>query len=148
MWDLINEELGKDRTSMKNIKIEYQGAEIHDPIEVADKFNEFYSNMADNLLNAKLPSKNSTGSNLNVKIHEKSIFLAPTTEEELVGIIKDFKNKKSTGIDGFSDYVIKRCYVYIVQPLTYIINLSLSTGYFPESLKTAKIKPLFNLLKP
>lgn len=84
MWDLINEELGKDRTSMKNIKIEYQGAEIHDPIEVADKFNEFYSNMADNLLNAKLPSKNSTGNNLNVKIHEKSIFLAPTTEEELM----------------------------------------------------------------
>lgn len=38
--------------------------------------------------------------------------------------------------------VIKRSIYYILDPLVYIINLTLSTGCFPQDLKVALIKPL------
>ena len=38
--------------------------------------------------------------------------------------------------------VLKVCKHLIVKPLTYIINLSLKSGVFPEELKPAKIIPL------
>jgi hypothetical protein len=71
------------------------------------------------------------------------MFLTPTTEAEVVGIIKRLNNKKSTGIDEISDHIIKKFYPKITHALTYIINLSLSTGYFPDQLKIAKVKPLY-----
>jgi hypothetical protein len=33
--------------------------------------------------------------------------------------------------------------VYLIKPLTFLTNLSLSTGKFPANLKISKIKPLF-----
>ena len=140
MWDLINTELGKGRAGPKNIKLNVDNVEIKSPQQVANKFNEFFANAAENLLSTNLPSYNN---DILVKVNEKSMFLTPVTEEEVAEITKSLKNKKSTGIDEISDYVIKRCHLYIVQPLTHIINLSLSTGSFPDGLKDAKIKPIF-----
>jgi hypothetical protein len=56
--------------------------------------------------------------------------------------LKDLVTKKSTGIDDIPEYIIKKCYPKITTALTYIINLSLSTRYFPDQLKIAKVKPL------
>jgi hypothetical protein len=61
----------------------------------------------------------------------------------VVSIIKSLHNKKSMGIDEISEPLIKKCYPKITNVLTYIINLSLSTGYFPDQLKIAKVKPLY-----
>jgi hypothetical protein len=47
----------------------------------------------------------------------------------VVGIIKRLGNKKSMGIDDIPEYIIKKCYTKITTALTYIINLSLSTGH-------------------
>lgn len=71
-----------------------------------------------------------------------SMFLAPTNDVEILGIIRGLTNKKSCGIDEISDYLIKKCGQNLTKPLTYIINLSLSTGSFPDKLKIAKVRPL------
>jgi hypothetical protein len=44
------------------------------------------------------------------KYNSNSIIVTPTTEAEAVGIIKRLNNKKSTGADGISDHIIKKCY--------------------------------------
>jgi hypothetical protein len=64
-------------------------------------------------------------------------------EKEVVDLIKGLSNKKSAGLDDIPDYIIKKCHLKITTPLTYIINLSLSTGQFPDQLKIAKVKPLY-----
>jgi hypothetical protein len=61
----------------------------------------------------------------------------------VIGIIKRLGNKKSTGIDDIPEYIIKKCYPKIISALTYTIKQSLSTGYFPDQLKIAKVKPLY-----
>lgn len=71
------------------------------------------------------------------------MFLVPVTEAELINIIKNMKNKKSSGIDEIPDFIIKKCFTHITSPLCHIVNLSLSTGCFPNELKISKVKPLY-----
>jgi hypothetical protein len=72
------------------------------------------------------------------------MFLTPTTEMEVIDIIKGLGNKKSMSVDDILELIIKKCYHRIANALTYIIIiLSLSSGYFPDQLKIAKVKPLY-----
>ena len=65
------------------------------------------------------------------------------TEETTVKILNNLKPKPSCGYDGFSTKLLKTCMLEICKPLTLIINQTLSTGIFPDSLKVAKVIPLY-----
>ena len=58
-------------------------------------------------------------------------------------IIKNLASENSSGHDGISARFIKRMLDTITPSLTHSINLSLSTGIFPDRLKIAKVIPLF-----
>ena len=52
-------------------------------------------------------------------------------------------NKKSCGIDGIYNIIMKSKINILIKPLTIVINQMLETGFFPGKLKVAKIIPLF-----
>jgi hypothetical protein len=144
MWDLVKEELGKQKKATKNIEISETGANsIQEPKAIANVFNEYYTSIAQKILSGNPLSKTYEVNVNTIKYNSNSMFLTPTTEEEVADIIKGLGNKKSTGIDDIPEYIIKKCYPKITTALTYIINLSLSTGHFPDQLKIAKVKPLY-----
>ena len=58
-------------------------------------------------------------------------------------VINNLPNKSSSGHDNLSLKIIKYLKKLISAPLTIIINQMFNTGIFPESLKIAKVKPLF-----
>ena len=58
-------------------------------------------------------------------------------------IIKELESKSSLDINGYSTILIKKVSSLILVPLTHIINLSLSTGVFPDSLKISRVCPIF-----
>ena len=58
-------------------------------------------------------------------------------------IIKNLKNKSSYGHDCLSNILIKRVQNVLIEPLTFLINQSLSTGIFPNELKIYRVKPLY-----
>ena len=72
-----------------------------------------------------------------------SIYLNPVTPNEILDIVKHFKNKYSSGYDDLNMVTVKKSISCILQPLTYICNLSMETGLFPDNMKTAKVIPLF-----
>ena len=51
--------------------------------------------------------------------------------------------KKSFGFDKIHPFLLFSAALEIFRPLTYIINLSLEQGIFPDSLKIAKVIPIF-----
>ena len=51
-------------------------------------------------------------------------------------------NKKVNDHSGLSMNVIKNAVLNIAEPITFICNISLSHGYFPEIMKIAKIMPI------
>jgi hypothetical protein len=66
-----------------------------------------------------------------------------TSTSEVGKIIKSLKSKNSSGYDQISMQILKLSAPYIVFPLTYICNMILNTGIFPDRLKYAIIKPIF-----
>ena len=65
------------------------------------------------------------------------------TAEELKSIAKGFKDGKAPGADNIPISIIKKTLDLISDPLLSIINLSLSSGVFPDRLKISKIIPIF-----
>jgi hypothetical protein len=70
------------------------------------------------------------------------LFLAPATEEVLQ-ISKKLKMKSSAGYEEIPNMIIKQCIHIVKKPLTFIINLSLRSGIFPNQMKIAKVRLIF-----
>ena len=58
-------------------------------------------------------------------------------------MLEGMDKTKSFGLDKIHPFLLQSSVIEIYQPLTFIINLSLKTGVFPESLKIAKVIPIF-----
>ena len=65
----------------------------------------------------------------------------PVTDLEVTRIIR--KSPSTTcGLDAFPTAVLKQCLEELVPTLTFLINESFQSGYFPEGLKHSNISPL------
>ena len=69
-----------------------------------------------------------------------SSVLKPLMVVELNNIMKIFNSNKASGHDNTSLKIIQLSFQNTVHPLATIINLFLSSGVFPKSLKIAKLK--------
>ena len=59
------------------------------------------------------------------------MFLARGNENEIISVVWNYKNKKSTGYDNIDMTIIKSIIYHIVEPLTYIGKIApLKMGYF------------------
>ena len=67
------------------------------------------------------------------KVSEMKVFL----------LLDSIDCKKSFGFDKIHPFLLFSAALEIFRPLTYIINLSLEQGVFPDSLKIAKVIPIF-----
>ena len=75
--------------------------------------------------------------------NEKSMFLSPVIDTEVIDIARSFKNKNSKDCHDMSMSLLKQIFSSVVKPIVHICNMSLTTGVFPDSMKTAKVIPLF-----
>ena len=72
-----------------------------------------------------------------------SMYLYPTSLDEIHCSIADLKIGKASGIDELSAEVLKISALAIVPYLQKLINQTFSPGEFPDCLKIAKVFPLF-----
>ena len=72
-----------------------------------------------------------------------SFFLHPVCEREIINVTNSLATKHSVGIDNMSTSTLKRLIGVIAPQLTDLINFSFVTGTFPNSLKIAKIIPIY-----
>ena len=124
---------------------------ISDPVEVSNRFCGYFTNIGKNLgyLAERIfdPGISPT-SYLQDNICE-SIFLNPTTKEEIINISKTFKSGKAPGFDGINMTTVKQHIDMICEPFAqYIINLSITTGIVPDNIKVAKVIPIFKKDNP
>ena len=54
-----------------------------------------------------------------------------------------FKADKAVGFDGIDMSDIKQNIEFLAGPLSYLINLSISSGTVPDCIKLAKVIPIF-----
>lgn len=140
-WKVINSAIGS--STGKNVdKIELtDGQVISNPMQVADAINAYL---------ISVQSQCSSNSGIPPPLHcpcmqhrPHSLFIEPVDTNEILNIIKDLKNKKSTGFDNISVDFVKKVALSISTVLVHIINLSLTNGVFPDKLKISTVVPIF-----
>ena len=63
-------------------------------------------------------------------------------KNEIITVIYSLKNS-SPGYDEMPASILKQCLDTYIDPLTYLINLSINQGIFPDELKIAKVLPIY-----
>ena len=141
VWRTINELIKRKKTNYPDTIIE-NGNEISDPIEISNMFNEYFTNIGPKLASTL---DNNTGhfTQFLSENNENSLFFTPTNNSEILKIVQSLKSSKSCGHDDISMHLLKKIIFYIVSPLTHICNLSFTSGVFPNSLKIAKVIPIY-----
>ncbi|KAG8311282.1 hypothetical protein J6590_108592 [Homalodisca vitripennis] len=124
--------------------LQVNGRDVREPKDIANNFNQFFSNTAERTLNEN-NQKNNPASNFQILQPNilETLSLYPATPEEVKKTIDSLKPKTSTGIDEISAKLAKSCKEEIAIPLTTIINKSFQQGIFPSKLKIAKVYPKF-----
>ena len=141
-WSLIKCLIWKN----KNSKISGQFLDsnsnvITDKHKISNMFNLFFSNVGINLAKNIKPSKYPPVHYLHGN-YTNSMFITPVLKAEVSSIIKNLKNS-AAGWDELSPKQMKTIACYIAEPLTYLCNISLTKGIFPQELKRANVIPLY-----
>ena len=108
---------------------------------VANKFNEFFLNIADKL-SAKINKKPTKFQDYLKNPNKSSFYLNETSPDESIKIINNLDGKKSSDIHNISPDLVKLSNQAVAQSLSIIFNRCIHEGHFPQSMKKAKLIPL------
>lgn len=148
MWQFINSlSFNKTKTQDTPLKLETQSGSYTKVSDICDCFNEFFANIG-SILASQIPESFhdiQSYDNLYTKHTDpaKLLNFTPATLDEVSKIIDNLNPNTSTGLDGISCKALKSVKNLILDKLTTSINKCLERGYFPESLKIAKVSPIF-----
>jgi hypothetical protein len=72
------------------------------------------------------------------------MFVYPVTEDKLNQVVSKLKGKSATGFDNIPESLVQECIQNIKNPLNFTFNVPIKQGIFPDIMKMAKIRPIFN----
>jgi hypothetical protein len=130
MWNLINSHIGR---------LNYDHVNLHNMS--SNELNNFFINLGSNAVQGIVPL-NDFRRYLKNRVVE-SFYLYPVEITEINSIVKSLPSKTSCDSDGLSTKLIKHLIASLASPLCTIFNKSFSQGLFPDSLKVAKVIPIF-----
>ena len=131
-WRVLNEVINKKKSKTKfpsSFKVD-DNTEISDPVEIANTFCNYFTNVSLNLAK-KMPNSPNCPQTFLSGIFPNSIFLKLATESEIMEVASSFSLGKAVGFDTIPMSIIKQSIIVISQPLTHIINLSIIYGIVP-----------------
>ena len=127
-WSIINDLRNKSFRGTPDIDPEY--------------LNRFYCDLASNLTKNLTSSSDPLSYLGNFSISSSFCFF-DTDKHEIKEVIREIKNKKSSGDDEVSAEVLLRLPDGVLDALSTAINESWAQGVFPACLKSALVIPLF-----
>lgn len=147
MWELVNT-LANNKTKERSApsKLLVDSREITDPHEICQIFNVYFSSIGSQLAN-EIPEEfhNNFIHSLPLPMtsNPQMRCFQPCNEKEILNIINSLDSNCSKGLDGISTKVIKCLKGLIANILSICINKLMIAGIFPDSLKIAKVTPIY-----
>ena len=158
----LSESIGKSKDLWKALKslglpkkissYEVSALKINDTVEHGANsilgFKNYYSTLADNLVNMLPKALNKYSINTVIKYYEHMIQgshfnLASVSENSILTILKSCQVSKAAGLDGLSGHFLKDGAKFLAKPISDLWNLSINSEKFPDSYKVAKLRPLY-----
>ena len=107
----------------------------------ATSFNEFFTSVAEELC-GHYKSKTRLPNILTPKVAQNFVLQKVSTNFVLKELSK-LKVTKASGPDGITARLLKDAAPVIAKPITYLVNLNISTGLIPAEWKDARVTPIF-----
>lgn len=130
-WDIIN----KNRSSSSH--------EVSGDFATADSFNEYFLGSVDTLIDDVSAETNYLDVQGMVPLAQSNFTWSPVNSSNVIDIVNNFKSTKSRDIYDMSAVFLKRIITIMAPTLTYLFNLCLEEGTFPDVLKLNKTVPIF-----
>ena len=140
-WDLISEVLNRPKTQTDLPNITLDGRCLTDSADIVRSFNNFFSNIGKNLADSIPEAPISFSSYLSGDF-PTSFFIHTMFPCDVERIIKKLKNT-SGGFDEIPSRILKSVSSSISTPISILVNICISSGYFPDKLKLAKVMPIY-----
>ena len=147
-WKIINELRGKSKHGLKSSFV-VNDERITCRRAIANKFNEYFNNMASKLNSTALLNDNFFGlpivgiPNFHTFLNQpenSSVYLADTHNDEIEKIVREFENGKASDVPII---LVKRSIRIISPILTELYNTCIAEGVFPIEFKSGKITPVY-----
>jgi hypothetical protein len=144
-WRVLNEILNKGQKQAEYPETfrNENGSPVKGYKNIANSFNKFFVNVGPKLAKKIKNVDNNSIFDYLSQPNNNSMFLNPVDEQEVINTVNECKNKTSEDYDSLSMKTIKVIIHSILQPLTYICNLSFEKGTVPDMMKISKVIPLF-----
>ena len=144
LWKTFGKILNNNKIKHnKLVNLKINGLNQNDPQVISDSVNDFFSEIGNNLANKFPQNNNSEFKKYLGNPVQHSLFFHDISEEEIINAIRNLKNSNSTGCDDFTTKFVKLSSSILAPALVKIFNLSIHTGIYPDSLKLAKVIPIF-----
>jgi len=142
-WKVINELIGNDPPShdLAPTPLCIDNTQFTNPNDIANKFNDYFSNVGVTLAN-KIPQAPKSYCDYLPAPNPHSFQLRPTSTSEILNLLLELENSSTQGPDNLSSSFIRSIATNIACPLSIIINHSFQHASFPDGLKDAKIIPI------
>ena len=139
-WRKINDttSLGKTKIKSTNIQIKTSDGNVLTDQAAAEHVNDYYVNVG-----PKLEEKFLNNWVLNPQMNRQNRFaITPTSEYEVLKIVKDLKISKSSAYSEISTRLFKDAFEVIIPELAHMYNCCIATSVFPIKWGLAKVIPV------
>ena len=142
-WKVINSIKGRknDKSSISDIFI-VDGNPETNSVKIANGFCKYFTEIGKTLAE-KIPPPSKHFDYYLAESNPKSIYFNPTDHNEILNILHNMKAKKSCGHDKLNTHFLKQIKFEISAPLAILINRSMKEGIVPDTLKLAKVIPIY-----
>lgn len=138
IWEVVNALTGKYRSGRCIEELTVNGEPLAGK-RLADAFNAHFINAG----SYERPDVSTDNALTDGPSVPQSIFMRPTDSVEIENLIRKLKRNVASGIDEIGPAELKVVSPLICEVLSYIVNLTLTTGIFPKQLKLAKVTAIF-----
>ena len=141
MWAIIKDVIAKKRSTKIQSKFKIGNKLITNENQIANHFNRYFVGIGEELDRAIPRTSSSPLDYINFN-SPHSIVINSTDHYEVSRIVMALKNT-SPGCDGIHSKILKQTFPLYSTVLTHVLNLSLIQGFFPSSMKIARVIPLY-----
>ena len=145
-WEILGEAMSGRRGKNKSSACRYftkDGQAVTEGQAIADGFCDFYCQVGPKLA-AKIPKEQQRvfRDYMGAEV-EESLFLTPTTPQEIEELCLSLESGKGMGWDGVSPRVIKGVARQLSGSLSRLYNCCMREGFYPTCFKVARVVPVF-----
>ena len=141
IWKIINN-LSNRKTQEKQFpnQLDINENSFTKPIDIVNNLNNYFANIG---LQTGIKKSDAPNTPNKIKSISNSFFWLDVTEIEIFNIIKSLDSNKANGYDNISVKILKKINSHVCKVITELINQSYYESKYPDSLKLAKVIPIF-----